>query len=430
MSSIPSFFSAHPASGTVFNKYFGPFEVALSGAGGIDFHESIGTYRLRLRNLSSRTNHVTMTLLASEAAPPGHDAIPAVPPLLVRGGFDVETQTYAFTELPEHADHTWVLAPRDAEGSEVEVVLGVDRSAITNDVGSRLAGILSFTDAMGVPEAPAHTRVDVAVSAEVDSDQGLWVGEALVTQVGQYLKTYEDGTAKPIVYTNGSVVVTNRLLITTNGAYAITALDTNVNDTARAFPLRLIVHRATGEDPLLLQRVYYGPGQDGTNLVLSRSEAALDPLRLGDARRISTTHLPWRPDEDNQGWRFNGPLGAGGAIVARVQTEHDDQTANPLLHTYHPDHDNLDRRFENQQPQGFESYTLVRDIRIQLAPPGADFMSRVTRGQRVLGDYAETIRVLGIAREGGPTDTRNFEVRGVFRLDRISTIPMLTAPPP
>jgi hypothetical protein len=139
--------------------------------------------------------------------------------------------------------------------------------------------------------------------------------------------------------------------------------------------------------------------------------------------------LPWRRDDDNAGWRFDGRLIDDVTVTAQVRTDFSDQAANPFLHTYHPDHDNLDRRFENEQRQGFESYTLVRDIRLTLSPPGDDFTSRVTRGQRLLGDYAETIQVQGIARDGGPTDSRNFEVRGVFRLDRISDIPRLTSPP-
>lgn len=109
---------------------------------------------MRRRNLASKTNHLTMTLLASESVPDGQDPIPAVSPLLVRGPLDLESQRYDFTEFPEGSGQSWTLAPRDAEGSEVEVVLGVDRSAITNDPGSRLAGVLSFTDSLGLPAGP------------------------------------------------------------------------------------------------------------------------------------------------------------------------------------------------------------------------------------------------------------------------------------
>jgi hypothetical protein len=410
-------------AGNVFNTYFGPFEVALGGAGGIDFHENLSVYGFRLRNLSPHALNVSMALKGSEDAPSGQSAIAGLPPLLVRGVFDSTNQTYGFTELPMGASVSWELAARDEEGSEVEVVLGLDRSVITQDIGELLAGILRFTDSLG------FTAVDIPVSATVDSEAGLWVGEASVTQVGQYLKTYQSGAAKPLVYTNGATVVTNDLVISTNGEYVVTGINTDLADVPKMFPLRLIVHRPLDGAPTLLQRVYYGTGIY-SNMVISGQEAALDAAYFADARRISTTHLPWSEDGQNNGWDFDGMFMPGVPITAQVRTEFSDQTSNPFLHTYHPDHDNLDGRFEEERPQGYESYTVVRDIRLRPGLGQTNFNSRVSARQTMVGDYAETIQVMGLERGANPVaDVRSFEVRGVFRLDRISDIPVLTTPP-
>jgi len=391
-------------AGTVFNKYFGPFEVVLPNAENIDFYDTLSTYRFRLKNFTTNTLSVSMKLMASESAPNGQPGIVNVPPLLVRGALDFETHEYGYTPLPAGATNIWTLAPKDAEGSEVEVVLGLDRLAMSDPVGSLLAGVLKFTDSLG------YTEVDIPVSGEVAADgTGLWVGEALVTQVGQYLKSYQGGSTNPVVSTNGN--------------YIVTGLNTNLTDVPSWCSLRLIVHNPESGAARLLQQVFYGMGTT-SNLVLSRKETALDASELETARRISAVHLPWT--EENTGWTFDGPLQQGTWITATVTNEFNDQRSNPFLHTYHPDHDNLDSAFDYEEPQGKESYTIVRTLRLQVTPPGSNFTSRVSGGKRLLGDYRETTQLIGLARAGGTNDTRTFEAQGVFRLDRISDISTLT----
>jgi hypothetical protein len=50
-------------------------------------------------------------------------------------------------------------------------------------------------------------------------------------------------------------------------------------------------------------------------------------------------------------------------------------------------------------------------------------------GETLGGVYTETLRVLGLARGGGNADTRNFEVRGEFILNRITSIAAVSAAP-
>ncbi len=398
----------------VYNRYFGPFEITAVSAGGLKFDRTLGSASLRLRNLTTSDLTVTLKLAASEPPPAGQPAIAGAPPLLVRGSLNPTNLTHGYSNLPAGTPRSWVLAGQGQPGSETEVVIGLNRAAITAAPGELLAGILSFTDSLG------FSQVDVPVSATVASAAGLWVGGAVVTQVGQYLKAFQTDT-------NGVLVTST----STNdfGAYITTNIDTSLGDVPRFFPLRLIVHNPTNGGAVLLQRVYVG--QDAyTNQVVATREAVLNRALLAEARRISVTHLPWT--ENNDGWTFSGLLGPAANVSATVRLDYADQQSNPFLHTYHPDHDNLDATFKTPLLQGVESYTIVRNITLAVTPPADDFASLTAAGQQLGGTYAETIEVLGLVRQVGSTntpDTREFEVRGAFTLNRINDVPTLTKTP-
>ena len=68
----------------------------------------------------------------------------------------------------------------------------------------------------------------------------------------------------------------------------------------------------------------------------------------------------------------------GGTLTATATIAYDDQASNPFLHTYHPDHDNLDAFFQNEQPIGYESYQIMRQFTLVISPPGSDFASMTT----------------------------------------------------
>jgi hypothetical protein len=104
-----------------------------------------------------------------------------------------------------------------------------------------------------------------------------------------------------------------------------------------------------------------------------------------------------------------------------VVLNYDDQSSNPFLHTYHPDHDNLDATFQHELPQGSESYQVTRQIALSISPPGNDFASLTQAGQSFTGAYGETITIGGL---GGAT--RVFSVAGSFAINRISPIAVLT----
>lgn len=63
------------------------------------------------------------------------------PGSIVRGDLNTTNLTYGSTNLPLNGVHTWTLAGKGLPGSEVEVVLGLDRAAMGGSVGDLFAGI-------------------------------------------------------------------------------------------------------------------------------------------------------------------------------------------------------------------------------------------------------------------------------------------------
>lgn len=394
-------------SGDLFNHYFGPFEMDLNQETGIDFGENHSVQSFVLRNLTSSNLTVSAALLESEPPPSGQPAIGGVPPLLIRGALDLTNRAYGYSTLAPNQAASWTLAPRGQSGDEREVVVGLNRSAISAPAGTRLAAILRLTDSLG------FTQLDAPVTADVGSSAGLWVGKALVTEVGQQLKSFVlDGQGSPVV--------------SSGGAYLVAGTETSLAPVPSPFALRMIVHNPESGNAALLQRVYLGLGQS-TNYVAANRESLLLGSSLGSARRVSSAHLPWT--ESNQPWWFGGRLAPSSWLTNIVEVGYNDHQSNPFLHTFHPDHDNLDATFKKGLPQGSESYGIRRQITLHVLPPPDDFSSLVGGGTTFAGEYFETLTLSGLARAGGTNDARQFQTRGVFTLNRIAPIPTLTLAP-
>ena len=389
-------------SGTYYNNYFGPFQIGMD-SGGADFGDSTSLSSFHLRNQSTFSTTVQLRLVPSESQPAGQAPVLGQPPLVVRGGLS-SNLLYSAISLTTNSSSllSWTLPPKGQSGSDIVVILGVDRVAFANSAAGLYAGILRFTDSSN------FTEVDVSVSARPAAYSGLWVGQADVSQVAGYLKTYQrDSNNKPV--------------LGTNGAYVITSTNTTIGDTASAFPMRLILHN-TGTQVTLLQSVFYG-SDIYSNLIVTTSESRLDPAQRGSARRITAVQFPWTLN--NNTWTFAGQLLPAATLSADVPLRFDDQASNPFLHTFHPDHDNLNRTVSPplQLNKGLESYDVNRHITLTLNSVGTDFDSLTQFGQTFKGAYSETIQMVGI---GGAA--RNFNVGGSFLINRISPIAVLTGP--
>ncbi len=174
-------------SGTLYNRYFGPVEIVLPNTSGVHFGDNLGVTSVRLRNLTGSARTMTLDLMTSGTPPDGQVAPIGDPPLLVRGALNITNLTHSHTVLDHR--HSFTLTPQGQDGSEIEVVLGLNRALMTAPPGSEYAAILRFADTEG------FSQVDLPVTATVAEASGLWVGGAAIDRVGQYLKTYASATS-------------------------------------------------------------------------------------------------------------------------------------------------------------------------------------------------------------------------------------------
>lgn len=212
------------------------------------------------------------------------------------------------------------------------------------------------------------------------------------------------------------------LVLDQNGLYLSTGVNTNLAGVASAFPLRLVLHHRSQDSRVsLLQQVFVGPGRDSTNTVIASQESLLDSNQLASARRITATHLPF--SRANLPWNADGAFHPGGVVLFTVAVSYKDHVSNPFLHTFHPDHDNLDANFKNVLPRGVESYDITRAIKLTFNTAGTDFNSLTASAQSRSGTYEETMT---IGARGGAG--RDFRLTGRFDLQLISPIATLTTP--
>ena len=243
-----------------------------------------------------------------------------------------------------------------------------------------------------------------------------------------------DGTRLAAVVNGGAIYTLSRtfasytvdsttgLVTDQNGLYLSSGVNTNLAKVANVFPLRLILHnRSAASQISLLQHVYVGQGTNTTNTVVATRESLLDPAQLASARRITATHLPF--SRSNTVWTNSGTFNPGSVVTFTVTTGYKDQTSNPFLHTFHPDHDNLDANFKTVLPRGVESYDITRTLKLTFTPAGNDFASLTAAAQSRSGTYEETMT---IGAQGGAS--RDFRLSGSFTLQLISPIATLTIP--
>lgn len=365
-------------------------------------------------------------------------------PLKIRGAFDPATSTYAYTSLATAQTVTLT------SGQESEIVIVADRTAMGSTAGALYASLLRLTDSVGL------TRIDLPVTAVTSDFTGLWTGVASVNLVDQIIgdaavpqlvvastATIAGGqvtavavnstaayfTSTPTVtFTGGggsgaagTAVLTKGLLTgvtMTSGGSGYTSVPTvafvggqvNQRATFSTMSLRLILHRATNGDTRLIQQAYLG--SDGTTTTLATAES-LFPATLKPSSRLSSAHFP--SDFVKLG---TGSLTSSGTASFEVLLDYDSDS-NPFVHRYHPDHDNLDSRFESKLAAGRESFTVRRAVTLtfQSTLPGInDPAWGVTM---VGGTYSETV-----------TGLRAIPITatGTFILYRVSDAPTLLTP--
>lgn len=375
------------AATNIYNRYFSAFEVTLQNPRGIFFGDSISQYTVRLKNLTVVPITVHMRELHSDTPPVGQPAIAGPPRVIVRTDLIATNLVYGTTNL-EAGSLSWKLAAKGTAGSAVDVVLGLDRSLLKGDPGENFASILRFWDSLHFSE------IDVPVTARKASRAGLWIGNATISQVRHELAGATNAAA--------------------------TALNQTMGAVPQQLSLRLIIHVDTNGTARLLQKVYYGLDSQLAP-ILATTEAPLHRDHLSLARRISAVHLPWTTQ--NTPWAFGGTFDDGQTITNSVALSFGDHASNPFIHTYHPDHDNFNALFNASLTQGEESYSIVRNISMELHAPNSGFASLSQANRSLSGVYGETISL-----RGKGSETRQYAIGGTFSLKRVSTIGHLVTP--
>ena len=202
----------------------------------------------------------------------------------------------------------------------------------------------------------------------------------------------------------------------------------SVNRTFGAVPkpykLKFIFHRDNNGNVKMLQRVFYGYSLDGKP-ILSTNEDALDKTKLIDSARFSVVHLPFK--NTNEAWLCDGDIVENGTLSAFVDLEYDDNISNPFIHTYQPDHDNLDPRFENKSKIGEESWKISREIMLTFNPinKSSGLLSNYTRNNLIIGEYHEIIKLVGTenpSRGASSNEENEYQVKGTISLKKVSNI--------
>lgn len=369
-----------------YSDFYGP--VRVRAASGLNYARTANLQRLYFENLSDQSVVLTVTPAASEAAPSGQDAVAGEVPLS-RRTYDSDTGAYVYTAISAPLQLT--VAPNGV----ADLVIALDRTAMAGVPGTRYQSLLNVTDDGGL------MKVVVPASAEVDSLAGLWVGQAEINQVQNQLQRFaKDANGNPIILEDGS--------------YALAADSTNtaLHATAQTFPLRMILHLDANMVGRLLSEVYIGNLASSGEAGVATREVLLKQDAMADAVRISAANLPPSlvlEDNSNAGV-FAVPASLGFTFTVGYNSPH-----NPFVHQFHPDHDNLDGRFENPQPAGVESYNITREITLTFeSDPGALGMSELGWGASVLGGYYQET-LTGIHKNSITT-------RGVFIIRRVSEL--------
>jgi hypothetical protein len=208
---------------------------------------------------------------------------------------------------------------------------------------------------------------------------------------------------------------------TPDGRYIQTSGSQAWTSVPKAMPLRLILHaepRSGGDHAVrLLQRVYFALDSTG-RVVLATQPSALT-VSNSSIRRLSSLHVPWT--ERNHPIPCAG--GLRGSLSGEMVSGYSDPISNPFVHTYHPDHDNRDARFESVLGRGRESYSIRRAFTLLAVAVSEDFESRARGGDTLPAIYQERVRL-----EGGDGFAKEYQIRGGCLLRRIATTPTLLVP--
>jgi hypothetical protein len=403
------------------STFSGPLQLTLEQRDGLVYGRILTEQTLRIKNNSTAIRSFAVQELPSLAPPDNSFPVLAGAVPLSYYQIDATNHQFGWVTLPGELDklnlqpgEEWVLRlevnrPQMADfvpPPNPNGVLYQSLLQVSSDAGVRYLIPVSAEGLKTYPptaSGAALARLGKANAGSLpDPRAGLWVGSAAIDKVSQPASITSPTNPVPvgtplqfrlIVHVDGSGNV--RLLQKVLEMFKIGTLKPNPNN-----PTNKVVDQP-GRYVLVTDDA----------LIPSFSGAA---LRDGQpvARRISSAAFGFSQPILFTG---NGAFGSGD-FTCQVNLDYDD-TLNPFKHVYHPDHNNLDDRFESKLSEGIESFSVARQIELQFTTQDPDNLTLAGWGDTQLGgNYRETISGL---------HNQPIYVSGTFRLTRASTIGIL-----
>jgi len=412
--------AAGPSSGEAFwvytsgpSEYQGPIHVALEMARGLEFGRGVTELTVRIENDTATEKNYLLEPKDSEA--PGDPESPALagPVPLAYWKDDYASQDVGWRPS------TGPISVSVAAGDYRPVKFAVLRKEMVPPP-AKVAGeflyqsILEISDGagclLGIPVTAKGLGRVLGAKQETHPLAGLWIGTTTLNAVSE----------------------------PANGADP-----TSPQPTGSEFGFQIIVHVDAEGTPRLLQQVTQ-MWKDGTYMpdpenpqrqivdtpgeyVLITDETLLAGFQgsgerggVPVGRRFSCPAFGFREPIEMAG-PFPTPDQPTNSIGCTVELDYEDPL-NPFMHPYHPDHNNLDERYEEVLEEGKESFTVTREIALEFA----DYASSSKEEDEVLlaayagwgdtwigGVYRETIT--GLHRD-------SIHVEGTFRLNFVSDV--------
>ena len=348
------------------SSFTGALEYEMPGTNGLAFGRTLSALTVGVTNRSTSSLTLTVSLDASESAPSGQTPVASGTPL-TRRVFNSTTNAYDETTVPATGSAPALTVTIPASG-RVNLDFGINRAAMSANSADFYASVLRIKDSASL------TDVRLPVSAQPATTAGLWVAQVNVTNVN----STQSGSG---------------------------------STTSRPFPINVLIHMDGSGVPRMLRQVFVGRLVTNTNpLGIAINEARILGASVSDVKP-NRYYAPMMP-AGSAVVAGTGSFAPGSSTLWTITHAYNDPV-NPFVHTYHPDHDNLDAKF---QPlgNGKESYTVTRTCTFSFTSSPPDGSTVTGWGTTVLGgNYSETLTGL---------HKNTLTVSGRFAMRRISEI--------
>ena len=373
------------------STFNGPLTVDVDARDGIEFGEQLNEHLVRFANHARQEKTVTISVVPTER--PTALASKAVLPDL--GGGVALSYKRLLAWQPFEEPITFTMAP----GSERGLQLAVRRA----DMALPATPDALYESLLRVEDSDGGLYYVPVTAARTSTPGGLWVGTVTIDAVSEASNPEDSVTPQA---------------------------------TGTEFRFRLILHvDDTGQNAHLLSEVTLlqvqpvleddpdNPGQsietEPGRYVLITDDSLIPEYSgasvRGDdivGRRISSPNFA-----------FDLPLpqlpmaGSIQSALEGVATMGYDSPLNPFVHRFHPDHNNLDERYDTMLDEGKESFSFTRDIRLEFSEEDPEELGVPAWGYDLIGGtYRETM--LGVHQN-------DIHVQGRFRLNKVVDVSVL-----